>query len=64
MKPAGIKEFMAPAAKKSLYGMYPDYIIEEDKNFIWAPQIKCQVKFRNYTKDGKLRIPSFVEYIL
>jgi hypothetical protein len=34
-----------------------------NKNFFYLnPQIKYRVKFRNYTKKGLLRIPSFVEY--
>ena len=43
---------------------YRDYIMEENKKFIFLdPKIKCRVKFRNYTKAGLLRIPSLVEYI-
>lgn len=64
IKPAGIMEFMNPAAKKLLYDSYRDYILDENNKFIFLDtKIKCRVKFRNYTKDGKLRIPSFVEYI-
>jgi DNA ligase 1 len=64
IKPAGIMEFMSPAAKRMFYDSYRDYILEENNQFIYLdPKIKCRVKFRNYTKDGKLRIPSFVEYI-
>jgi DNA ligase 1 len=64
IKPAGIMEFMSPAAKKMLYDSYRDYILDENNKFIFLdPKIKCRVKFRNYTKDGNLRIPSFVEYI-
>lgn len=64
IKPAGMMEFMNPAARKMFYDSYQDYIMEENKHFIFLnPKMKCRVKFRNYTKDGKLRIPSFVEYI-
>lgn len=64
IKPAGIMEFVSPIARKQFYKQYQDLIIEEDKKFIHVePKIKCRVKFRNYTKAGLLRIPSFVEYI-
>lgn len=63
-KAAGIMEFVSPDARKQFYHQYKDLIIEEDKKFIYLdPKIKCRVKFRNYTKAGLLRIPSFVEYI-
>lgn len=64
LKPGGIMEFMVPEARKKFYTEYRDLIVEEDKKFIFLdPKIKCKVKFRNYTKAGLLRIPSFVEYI-
>jgi DNA ligase 1 len=64
LKPAGVMEFVVPEARKQFYSQYRDLIIGEDKKFIHLePQIKCRVKFRNYTKAGLLRIPSFVEYI-
>ncbi|MBX9972532.1 RNA ligase family protein [Cytobacillus firmus] len=64
IKPAGIMEFVSPTARNQFYKQYQDLIIEEDKKFIHVePKIKCRVKFRNYTKAGLLRIPSFVEYI-
>lgn len=64
LKPGGIMEFMTPVAKKHFYLHYPDLIVDENKKFIFLdPKIKCRVKFRNYTKAGLLRIPSFVEYI-
>lgn len=64
IRPAGVMGFMNPAARQSLYDSYRDYIVDEDNKFIYLdPKIKCRVKFRNYTKEGKLRIPTFVEYI-
>jgi DNA ligase-1 len=64
IKPAGIMEFLVPAARKMFYEQYKYLTIKEDKKFIFLdPNMKCRIKFRNYTKDGKLRIPSFVEYI-
>ncbi|MED3687305.1 RNA ligase family protein [Peribacillus butanolivorans] len=64
IKPAGIMEFVTPAARKQFYSQYQDLIVDENNKFIYLdPKIKCRVKFRNYTKNGLLRIPSFVEYI-
>lgn len=64
IKPAGIMEFVTPAARKQFFSQYQDLIVDENKKFIYLdPKIKCRVKFRNYTKNGLLRIPSFVEYI-
>jgi DNA ligase 1 len=64
IKPAGIMEFVVPEAREQFYIQYKDLIINEDKKFIHLdPKLKCRVKFRNYTKAGLLRIPSFVEYI-
>jgi DNA ligase-1 len=65
LKPGGIMEFMVPEAKKVFYKQYQDLIKEENKKFIFLePEIKCRVKFRNYTKARLLRLPSFVEYLL
>lgn len=65
IKPAGIMEFVTPVARKQFYNRYQDFIVDENNKFIYLdPKIKCRVKFRNYTKNGLLRIPSFVEYIL
>jgi DNA ligase 1 len=64
LKPGGVMEFMTPDAKKVFYNQYRDLIVDENKKFTFIePKIKCRVKFRNYTKSGLLRIPSFVEYI-
>lgn len=64
VKPAGIMEFMQPEAKKQFYKQYRELVVGENEKFIFLePRIKCKVKFRNFTKAGKLRIPSFVEYV-
>ncbi|SER25001.1 DNA ligase-1 [Gracilibacillus ureilyticus] len=65
VEPVGIMEFMTPAAKKLLYKNYPKWVTKENKQFIYIDpdKVKCQVKFRNYTKNGKLHIPSFVKYV-
>lgn len=64
IKPAGIMEFMNKKDRMKFYQQYRDLVIDENDKFIYLePHIKCQVKFRNYTKAGLLRIPSFVKYI-
>lgn len=55
---------MPKKEKFKFYQQYQDLVVDENEKFIFLkPQMKCRVKFRNYTKEGKLRIPSFVEYI-
>lgn len=64
IKPAGIMEFMNTEAKKTFYESYRKHVRNETKDFIFLdPNMKCRVKFRNYTKSGKLRVPSFVAYV-
>ncbi|WP_137743371.1 ATP-dependent DNA ligase [Robertmurraya siralis] len=64
LKYKGIMEFVTPVAKKEFYKQYRELITKENDKFIYLdPKIKCKVKFRNYTKAGLLRIPSFVEYV-
>ncbi|WP_162987294.1 hypothetical protein [Metabacillus litoralis] len=60
-RPAGIMEFMPPEARKELYSMYITNS-GNDKFKIIEP-IECRIKYRNLTKQGKLRIPSFVEWL-
>jgi DNA ligase 1 len=59
-KPAGVMEFMPTADRKELYSL--QQVVSEDENFTFIEPIKCQVKYRNLTKAGYLRIPSFVEW--
>jgi len=63
-KYAGLMEFMAPQDRKEFYNQYRDFIVEEDDKFVHLdPQLKVKVKYRNLTKKGLLRIPSFVEWL-
>jgi DNA ligase 1 len=57
---AGIMEFMPPAKRKELYKQ--QQVVSEDDKFIFIEPVKCRVKYRNLTKSGFLRIPSFVEW--
>jgi hypothetical protein len=58
-KPGGHMEFMAPAERENLYRI--QQVVSEDDKFIYIEPIKCRVKYRNLTKAGFLRIPSFVK---
>ncbi|MCM3109954.1 RNA ligase family protein [Lederbergia lenta] len=61
---AGILEFMPTQNRKEFYEVYRDYVISEnDKFFYLNPKLKANIKFRNYTSKGLLRIPSFVEWV-
>lgn len=58
--PAGLMEFMKPEDRKKLYAEYGKYIQSESSDFIYLdPKLKGLVKYRNLTKKGYLRIPSF-----
>jgi DNA ligase 1 len=59
-KPAGLMEFLPPVERKNLHRQ--QQIISEDDKFTLIQPIKCRVKFRNLTKAGYLRIPSFVKW--
>jgi DNA ligase 1 len=62
--PAGIMEFMKPADRKRLYEEYRRYVRTETEDFIYLdPKLKGIVKYRNLTKKGYLRIPSFEQWI-
>jgi DNA ligase-1 len=61
---AGLMEFMSPQGRKEFYSQYKDLIIEENDKFVYLdPRLKVKVKYRNLTKKGLLRIPSFVEWV-
>jgi DNA ligase 1 len=61
---AGLMEFMPTPNRKEFYKQYNDFVIEENDKFVYLdPKLKLKVKYRNLTKKGLLRIPSFVEWI-
>jgi ATP-dependent DNA ligase len=64
-KYVGVLEF--PPPKKQIFEFYSvakQLIKRENENWIYIePILKCKVKFQCYSRDGKLRSPSFVEYI-
>ncbi|MED1792856.1 ATP-dependent DNA ligase [Brevibacillus nitrificans] len=65
-RPAGIIELgVPPTHKQAFYGVAKPMITGEDRDFVYVqPRIKARVKFRNWTKNGMLRTPVFVEFVL
>lgn len=59
-RPAGIMEFMPPKERNALYGQLE--VVSEDDKFTFIEPVQCRVKFRNITKAGLFRIPSFVAW--
>jgi DNA ligase-1 len=65
-RPAGIIEHgVPPKHRKAFYGIAKQLITGEDKNFVYLePLIKVKVKMRNWTRNGMLRTPTFVDFVL
>lgn len=60
---AGILEFMPPSDRSKLYRIQKELKIREDDKFIYLdPQLNLTVKYRNLTKKGLLRIPTFHDW--
>ncbi|WP_240415046.1 RNA ligase family protein [Paenibacillus periandrae] len=66
LRPAGIIELgVSPTHKKAFRSVCKQLEIGEDKSFVYLqPRIQAKVKFRNWTRHGMLRTPSFVDFIL
>jgi DNA ligase-1 len=61
---AGLLEFMPLANRKELYKVHNILIVKENDKFKYLePKLKMNVKYRNLTSQGLLRIPSFVEWV-
>ncbi|MBB6670300.1 ATP-dependent DNA ligase [Cohnella nanjingensis] len=65
-RPAGIIELAVPAIhKQAFYGVARGIKVAEDKNFVYLdPRIKARVRFRNWTRNGMLRTPEFVDFVV
>lgn len=65
-RPAGIIELAVPAThKRAFYGVAQGIITREDRNFVYLePRLKAKVRFRNWTSNGMLRTPEFVDFVL
>ncbi|MBT2722851.1 RNA ligase family protein [Bacillus sp. ISL-46] len=58
---AGVMELGVPSlARKQIYSKP---VIREEKDFAFIEPVKSRVKYRNLTKAGLFRLPSFVELI-
>lgn len=64
--PVGVIEFgVTPEHKKALNSVKRRLVYKEDKNFAYMePLIMAKIKTRNWTKNGKLRSPVFVEFVI
>ncbi|TCJ00419.1 RNA ligase family protein [Cytobacillus praedii] len=61
---AGLLEFMPTSNRKEFYKVHNKLIIKENDKFKYLdPKLKMNVKYRNLTSKGLLRIPSFVEWV-
>lgn len=65
-RPAGIIELAVPAAhKQAFYGVASGIKTGEDRDYVYLePRIQAKVRFRNWTKNGMLRSPEFVEFVV
>jgi DNA ligase 1 len=59
---AGVMEFMPPSEKKKLYNIMKK--VDETDKYIKIAPVRCQVKYRNLTKAGLLRIPLLASAII
>ncbi|WHY93121.1 ATP-dependent DNA ligase [Neobacillus cucumis] len=63
-KYAGIMEFMPVSNRKEFFKQYNEFIHDEDDKFVYLDRkMMLKVKYRNLTKNGLLRLPSFVEWV-
>lgn len=60
----GVMEFMPLQERKKIYfQLNKSGVNESDKVIYFNQTIPCNIKFRNWTSNGKLRIPSFHKWI-
>ncbi|MCD9023294.1 ATP-dependent DNA ligase [Cohnella silvisoli] len=62
----GILELAVPSShKKAFYGVSKGLVTGEDQNFVYVePSIKAMVRSRNWTREGMLRSPEFVDFVI
>lgn len=66
IKPAGILELaIGPNERKAFYPVANSIKVSEDDQFVYLhPDLKCHVKFRQWTKNGYMRHPVFQGFCL
>lgn len=62
-EPAGVMEFMPPTERRKFYQYTRDNQILDKGEFVYIKPLSCNVKYRNLTSNGKLRIPSFESWV-
>ncbi|NOU70348.1 hypothetical protein GC098_02670 [Paenibacillus sp. LMG 31458] len=64
--PVGVIELgLTPEHKRALNSVKQRLVYKENKNFAYMePLIIAKIKTRNWTKNGKLRSPVFVEFVV
>ena len=64
-RPAGLMELGIPnEARNAVRLLISELKVSESKDYIYfRPALKCMVKYRNLTKAGLLRLPSFVKFM-
>ncbi len=65
-RPVGIIELAVPIEhKRALYGLADSLKMGEDLDYVFVePRINARVRFRNWTRNGMLRSPEFVEFVV
>ncbi|PWW06276.1 DNA ligase-1 [Paenibacillus cellulosilyticus] len=65
-KTVGVIEFAVPSmARKAFYSIAQQIKCAEDRDFVYIqPPLKAQVRTRNWTKNGMLRTPEFVDFVV
>ncbi|MDQ0901792.1 DNA ligase [Paenibacillus sp. V4I7] len=63
--PVGVIESgVTPIHQKALVSVKNRLVFKEDKNFAYMePRIMARIKTRNWTRNGKLRSPVFMEFV-
>lgn len=63
-QPIGLMEFVPVHGRKKIHREVERHGVKEtDKIIRFNQGIPCNVKFRNWTRNHKLRIPSFHQFI-
>lgn len=66
LRTAGIIELgVPPVHKQAFYRVCKQLVKGEDKDFVYLePRLQATVKFRNWTRNGLLRSPVFVDFVI
>lgn len=61
----GLLELAVPKThRKAFFGVAKSLVAREDREYVYLqPELRAQVRFRNWTRGGLLRIPEFVRFV-